>query len=231
MYLGDNRNFWANSESKSYAWSLARVKYIQNEMPPKKGAYTCCPSIKRDPGQQGKINEFDQSNIQMYASIGTIGEWSDYSGFGMYVTTPGFANGADRIGGEFSKDDVSPIKRIWFADGLRPDTQRQRTLLITESSYTADRPDCARPYAVHGGRINIATHDGSVVSVELENLKDYYLPYLYPEPRSYRDPKWAYSVRANTYNLAERSEARADHRVSRSAELRRGGRDVAFRRS
>ena len=194
-YCNDNRGMWQNSESKSYAWSLAKAKYMQNEMPPQKGNFTCCPSVKRDPGQQGKITEFDQSDIQMYASVGDHrpGQFNV-----VQFNSPRLSQVFDHSGAVVPEKRSSPSDRIWFCDGLRPDTQRPRTLLITESSYTADRPDCARPYAVHGDRINIATHDGAVVSINPKNLKDYHLPCFKTIDASCHVYD-VYSVRANTY--------------------------------
>ena len=193
-YCNDNRGTWQNSESRSYATSLALAKYTQNEMSPKKGAYTYCPSVKRDPGQRGEIIKFDQSNIQMYASVGDHrpGQFNV-----VQFNSTRLSQVVDHSGAVVSEKYTSPSARIWFCDGLRPDTQRQRTLLITESSYMADRPDCARPYAVHGDRINIATHDGAVISINPKNLKDYHLPYFKNIAGSHYYV--AYSVRANTY--------------------------------
>ena len=190
QYLNDHRAFWPNSDSKSYMWSFVKSKYVSDSG---EGSYYFCPVIPRDPGQKGRIVDLDQSDIQMYAAIADNRAGRD--GFGtIKFNSVQWADGAARVGGEISKDSVSVSSRIWFADGLRPDTQRQRTLLLTESYYTGERRDCARPYAAHDGRINFAAVDGHVAAISPDELKGYYLPYFTGEK-----PNTGYSVRANTY--------------------------------
>ena len=200
QYLNDNRSSWYNNPVRSYACSLAKGKYVPDDM--KKNEYMFCPAVERDPGQQGKITTFDQSNIQMYASVGEIrtGRYNDGAIFFNYSS---LYEGADRIGGEKTNKNVSPSNRIWFCDGLRPDTQRQKTLLVTESSYTGENDDCARPYAIHIGRVHFATVAGNVASSDLKSLKDYYLPYFGPRQSQDGWGEYGYSVRVGTYISAD----------------------------
>lgn len=195
QYLNDYRACWPNSESKSYAWSLARINHIPNDMT------VCdysCPSVERDPGQKGKVTEFDQSDIQMYASVGDYR--AGQNGFGvLYFNSASLQQVVDHSGDVIADKSTSPSNRIWFADGLRPDTQRQRTLLIPEAAYTADRPGCARPYAVHDGQINLLVQDCSVTSVNPEELNGYYLPYFKGKGKGKGRDQRVYSVRAGTY--------------------------------
>ena len=188
MYTNDNRSVWANSPSYSYAWSMVRGKYFPDRMEDRSA---CCPSIKRDPDQRGSIRTFDQSNIQMYAAVADNRAGSDDFGV-IQLNGIGLSNGADRIGGKVTAEGVvGPGKRLWICDGLRPDTQRQRTLLTT---WRGGANNCARPYAVHDGRVNIVAVDGHVSSVGADELKNYYVPYF---PSA--DPREAYGVRVGMY--------------------------------
>lgn len=166
-YTDDHRNFWANNPSRSYAGNLARGRYIADEM---KNDALACPSVKRDADQTGSLRAFDQSNIQMYASIGVN---ADNRFGGVYMNNSGLSQGADRIGGEVTNESVAPSRRIWFCDGLRPDTQRQKTLL---AGVPGAAGDLAQPYAIHDGKVNIIAADGSAASVKPEELKEYYIP-------------------------------------------------------
>ena len=187
-YVNDHRNDWPNSPANSYAWNLARGKYAPNDM--KAASWLSCPSVKCDPDQQGQITTFDQSNIQMYAAIADNRAGRDDFSV-IRLNQPELSNGADRIGGKAAMS-VGPSQRLWICDGLRPDTQRQRTLLsIAPNGYNMD---CARPYAIHKGRVNILTQDGTVVPVKENGLPDYYVPYFPGE-----EGVSPYSVRLGVY--------------------------------
>ena len=203
QYLDDQRSCWANSASESYIFNLYRGKYIPDDM---SLDYAFCPSIRRDPDQRGSIRTSDQSNIQMYAAIGSNLPRSDeWRWFGIYTRQTCWSKGADRIGGEATKD-VNPSRRLWFCDGLRPDIQRQRTLLAGTPGAAGY---LAQPYPIHEGRINIVTMDGHVESVKPQELGEYYVPYMDPERGKTFDPRSQYSVRVGAYiSPKEPSEVR-----------------------
>jgi prepilin-type processing-associated H-X9-DG protein len=71
----------------------------------------------------------------------------------------------------------APSNRIWFACSAYKDSDSQK-LHQRAGFYANADGNYTRPhlYAVHGGRLNFATHDGHVQNSDPEGLKYYFVP-------------------------------------------------------
>ena len=79
---------------------------------------------------------------------------------------------------------IAPSNIVWFSDGLRPDLGRLGPQLWAH--HADDHLDYARPFAVHGGHLNLITAAGSVASVDPEKLHgEYYVPIFGPRHDAY----------------------------------------------
>ena len=102
-------------------------------------------------------------------------------GFKFNLSSLGDLRGARRGRSGFNSPLIgasasSPSQRIWFADGAYYDntvtTLHQRCILyaLGDDNKTTD----GKLYAVHGGRANIAAHDGHVASTSFDDLGDWH---------------------------------------------------------
>ena len=173
------------------------------------GDFLRCPSVGFKPEPEVNTNNLTWDNwfnFQAYASVyqnnagGTPPTW--------HKSLIPFNNENLYYGGEYQAPPSRLIRiprgrMVWFSDGIRPHPeaayQRMSTRLI--AYYTAGNTSYSRPYAVHSGRVNIATIDGSVVSVDPETLHDkYYAPMFGSKNNAYGG---VYSFKVQTYISAD----------------------------
>ena len=205
LYINDNRNFWPASNSTAFnenlkypygGWlnRLCFTKYIPGTWPANykslsaaggggsRPGWMGCPSvpIKKIPGS----NDYDGVNIQTYAAI-----YNNNSGatipdpvWGISFNHSEYNDGYFKNNTTIVDNNVSPSKRVWFADGRSYKSGTQYSHLA--SAYPAnDFSQGGKTYArinmTHNGRANIYTQAGSVVSTDADNMKNYYQPYIF----------------------------------------------------
>ena len=169
------------------------------------GDFLRCPSVGFKPEPEVNTNNLTWDNwfnFQAYASVyqnnagGASPTW--------HKSLIPFANEKLYYGGEYQAPANTLIRiprgrMIWFSDGIRPHPesgyQRMATRLI--AYHTAGNTSYSRPYAVHTGRINIVTVDGTVLSVDPETLhNEYYAPMFGNKNNAYGG---AYCFKVQTY--------------------------------
>ena len=120
-------------------------------------------------------------NFQAYASIYNNNTGDTVVGGNPFrslvpFNLPQLYRGAVDADAEVSKlAPISPTQLIWFADGISTMYRRMHTQLLAWAEN--EESDRARLYAIHGGRVNIATSGGSVSTVEPAKIRaEYYAP-------------------------------------------------------
>ena len=133
-----------------------------------KGRFSACPNYMVLPG-------VEPTNIVVYASIyNSNSNGASASGdpaWGILMNRPGFNNGSNADGSEIVRS-VSPSERVWFADGITNTKLHQTRLAKGGSGNTS----ICYAYPHHGGKVNTVTVGGSVVSLQADDLKNYFLP-------------------------------------------------------
>ena len=191
MYRNDNREQWPMSNSPyPYVQALGIGKYWPKEyriLASSDAAFLRCPSIgfKQDPD----INYTTPTNanwrdFQAYGSVYNSNSLSTSAynwaktviPFGNQKLYRGVENKAAGSGGVDGAIIVSPSKMLWLADSLRPD-KKQMSLRL-QTSYSSGDVTMPRVYAVHAGRASIAALGGNVLSLDTNQLHEYYVPFI-----------------------------------------------------
>ncbi|MDD5727800.1 MAG: type II secretion system protein [Victivallales bacterium] len=180
MYLDTYDNYWScrnSTESTTNTWSYKLIvagllsgstditTFKSN--PPK---VTICPAQP--------INE----NAVMAKGYGSTSNAADSveNGGGFYFDTNTLRENAFSLI-DCTRTNISPSERIWFADSCaNHGVTGERYLsadLYTRGSAGSPSNYAGYPYAIHGGRINIASHSGHVASVGPRELGEWYAPW------------------------------------------------------
>ena len=191
QYLNDHRGFWYSPNqgpgSLHLTWlfgGLHRGKYIKlndpddaawwgsfgsdriDQLEASMPKYLRCPTVPYTTEYMGTKNFF-QTYGSNYAN-------NDSNGPGIFYTFPGYNKGYT-TGGTFLHD-VSPSSRMWFGDCVNRNNLQSALTIMWNAG--AGSTGVTNFYAylspVHGGRINLATVDGSVKSVEPAGLRDFF---------------------------------------------------------
>ena len=192
QYLNDHRNFWYSpnqgpgslhltwvfgglhrgkyiklTDPEDAAWwgsfSGDRIDALQNSMP----KFLSCPGVPVVTDCKGTKNFF-QTYGSNYAN-------NHSNGMGIHFSYPGYSLGYT-VGGTFLKNGVGPSERMWFGDTVnRNNIQSALTIMWNAGvGNTGVTNFYAYLSPVHNGRVNLATVDGSVKSIDPSALSDYF---------------------------------------------------------
>ena len=202
QYLNDHRSFWYSGNqgaaSLHLTWvfgGLHRGKYIKLNDPNDSTWWNTFSGNANDP----RLDSL-QASMPKFLSCPGVPIVTDYMGTKNFFQTYGsnYDNGGQKlgihmanpelskgytIGGSFLRDGVGPSERMWFGDTVnRNNIQCALTIMWSTSSPTGNT-GVTNFYAylspVHNGRVNLATVDGSVKSVEPGSLTDFYFAHHY----------------------------------------------------
>ena len=191
QYLGDHRAFWYSPNqgpgSLHLTWvfgGLHRGKYIKLDDPDDAawwGAFSSdridqleasMPSFLRCPTvpftkEYGGTKNFFQTYGSNYANNHTNGP-------GIFYTFPGYNKGYT-TGGTFLHD-ISPSSRMWFGDCVNRNNIQSALAIMWDAGIGSTGVTNFYAYlsSVHNGKVNLATVDGSVKSVEPFALSDFF---------------------------------------------------------
>ncbi len=191
MYCNDNRDYWPSPNAGRANWNAttsvgnwARKLSFGKYLPPTtslvnssttRPGWISCPSV------QVKTTKYAaDKEIQIYPAMynNDSNRWADW---GIPMNNPAFNKGYYKTFSSPTQvpDDanVTPSKRVWFADGIELDYGVSQLMLcstITAGGSTAN--DYSRIYTVHNGRANIVNWTGAVASINGEEINNYYQP-------------------------------------------------------
>ena len=196
QYLNDNRSRWPgpNTTIGHALWPccMMRGKYMADfailrsattKLPSRygeaKGFY--CPSIGFQELKKGTTYMWTPQvygTVQMNADrhLGMCWQFNSSKLAEIRVQTPNAWNDSNyKVSDKAGKS--APANRIWFADSAYRDSDslklHQRASLYANADGNHTRPHL---YAVHGGRLNFACHDGHVENSTPEGLKYFFVP-------------------------------------------------------
>lgn len=216
QYRNNNANHWCSGDSVGgtrnpvvpYVYSLGVEGILPSEykaLTSKAESILRCPSVgfKPEPGVNPDNPTWDDwFNFQAYPSI--YNDDSSRTTSAWHRSLIPFNNGKLRRGGELGAAantliDVSPSNMLWFSDGVRPnsDPNELRMSARLMCRYETGKQEYSRPYAVHGGKMNVVTTAGNVITVEPDELhKEFYAPTFGPLNNAYGG---AYCFKVQTY--------------------------------
>jgi len=191
MYRDDHRDQWCQSNYGNnaavypYVKSMGRAKYWPKEyraLTSDKSSFLRCPAIgfKPETVNPDSVSDGDWLNFQAYGSVYNNNTGDTGTGANPFRSLVPFNNPRLYRGGK--KEDtaagaltaISPAQIVWFADGISPETGKMMSQLLC---FSADDRSRSRMYAVHGGRVNVATVAGNVASADIGKLHgEYYAP-------------------------------------------------------
>ena len=203
MYVDDHAGLWwqPNKAEAHLAWPqmLMRSGYFGYS-----GAKEGAPSFLRCPSIPYNINT-GTSLWHAYSSIynngcnlgepGAYGNY-DYNYPGRLIDHPNLLKGykkTEPAESDFVKN-LSPSDVLWLVDGISSDNIARVQLSAVAPGTNAA---IAQVYMIHGGRANLLTIGGSVVSVSKEGVYDYFYP-LTRHPAGGAD---YYSTRVENYRI------------------------------
>ena len=203
MYVDEHEGLWwqPNKADAHLAWCqmLMRGGYFGYS-----GAKEGAPSFLRCPSIPFNINT-GTSLWHAYSSIYNngcnLGAPNAYGNYdwkfpGRLIDHPNLLKGYKKnepAASDFVKD-LSPSEVLWLVDGISSDNiARVQLSAIAPGTNAA----IAQVYMIHGGRANLLTIGGSVVSVAKEGVYDYFYP-LTRNPGSGAD---YYSARVCNYRI------------------------------
>ena len=203
MYVDDHAGLWwqPNRAEAHLAWPqmLMRAGYFGHS-----GAKEGAPSFLRCPSIPFNINT-GTSLWHAYSSIYNngcnLGEPNAYGNYdwkfpGRLIDHPNLLKGYKKVdpsASDFVKD-LSPSDVLWLVDGISSDNIARVQLSAVAPGTGAS---VAQVYMIHGGRANLLTIGGSVVSVSKEGVYDYFYP-LTRHPAGGAD---YYSTRVENYRI------------------------------
>ena len=145
-----------------------------------------CPTIGY---QHLKVGSTEQWVAQVYGTPGRVGwdttmtpEEAGYPGWYLNASTMTSHYRWSAVNTVAYKDEGgSPSKRIWFGCSayVEPSCKvfHQRCTVYGFQGQKSKTANCSRLYPAHNGRMNLATHDGSVASADPDTVMDnYYMP-------------------------------------------------------
>lgn len=219
QYRNNNANQWCSGDSVGntrnpvvpYVYSLGVEGILPTDyktLASKADSFLRCPAVgfKAEPEVDPDHPTWDNwFNFQAYPSIYNDDSAGSSSWHGSIIP---FNNNKVRRGGKLGDPvsaliPVAPSNILWFSDGIRPETEqsKQRMSARLMCRYETGKPEYSRPYAVHGGKINIVTTAGNVIRIEPEELsKEYYAPTFGPMSNQYGG---AYCYKVQTYVSAD----------------------------
>ena len=206
LYLNDNRNFWASPNAASptpyysdraYGNWVARLsfaKYLPEY-------YSLSLKSKSRPGWIScpgtpLVTDTDLAggncDIQTYGAIYNNGTSYDPV-WGISFNRPGYSVGRYKgsISSELKNDGgVTPSMRVWFADAKSGWNGAQRPSLTSAlGAISTMQAEKTRNYScvnmAHGYRANLATWAGSVATVDVNNMTEFYMPLTAGGPKYY----------------------------------------------
>ena len=167
MYRADFRDFWPQSYNTTLypAWvtSLMRGKYF-----PESTQGSGFPDLARCPSLSQVKNQFEA-----YGSI--YWNTAEQIGFDLKEAHWYKARTLDQYPNPFF--DLSPSQLVLIGDSYCPEEYASPRLIFNPLSGSASSTQ-GRLYATHGGRANIATWGGNVISVAGPEISQYYHPHV-----------------------------------------------------
>lgn len=201
LYRNSNRDQWCSgdrvgntrSQSLPYVYAMGRGGQWSDdyrELTSAKSSFLRCPSVgfKAESGvDPANPTMEDWFQFQSYSSIynNTSGEGAaNWAASVIPFSNPKMYRGGARGCNVNALAKIAPTNIVWFSDGLRTDLERMGSQLW--AYHADDHSNYARPFAVHGGHMNVITAAGSVASVDAEKLHgEYYVPIFGPRNDAY----------------------------------------------
>ena len=201
MYRNSNRDQWCSgdrvgstrSQSMPYVYAMGRAGHWSDnyrELAAAKTTFLRCPSVgfKAETGVDADHpTQEDWFRFQAYPSIynNTAGDGAaNWAASVVPFSNPNMYRGGAYGGAPSSLVKIAPSNIVWFSDGVRTDLGRMGSQLWAR--HADDHLDYARPFAVHGGHLNLITAAGSVASVDPDKLHgEYYVPIFGPRHDAY----------------------------------------------
>ena len=169
-----------DSGKKAWEMTTEQKRVLARSIP----SSMLCPSIPY------KMDTANTTYFQSYAAVYNNGSGGNNAGGGWfgaiyinhadfkYGYEPGVATRAmvtNRTG--YIRENLSPSNIIWFIDGISA-TNEAYSRLIAGSSSDSPTPNAtySYPFPVHNSRVNFATFAGSVNSVAVSELREYFYP-------------------------------------------------------
>ena len=213
MYRNDNRDQWPMSNSPyPYVQALGIGRYWPREyriLASPNAAFLRCPTIGFKPDADINYTTPTNANWRDFQAYGSVYNsnslstsaynWAKtvipFSNQKLYRGVENKAAGSSGVDGAVP---VSPSKMLWLADSLRPD-KKQMSLRL-QTSYSSGDLSMPRVYIVHSGRANIAALAGNVLSLDTNQLHEYYVPFIGHSNSAHGG---AYCYKLETYISAE----------------------------
>jgi len=191
LYRHDHRDQWCQSNYGNnaavypYVKAMGRARHWSRDyaaLAGDKDSFLRCPAIEAKPESVDprSVGDGEWLNFQAYASVYNNNTGATGIGANPYRSLVPFNNPRLYRGGKKegapvgSLEAISPGKLVWFADGISPETGKMMSQLL---GFDSDDRSRARMYAVHGGRVNIATAAGNADSADPGKLHgEYYMP-------------------------------------------------------
>ena len=183
MYVDDHKGLWwqPNSDLAKLAWPqmLMRGGYFgySDSAATKEGApaFLRCPSIpfnlNKYPDRWHAYGSIYNNGCNMESGSGGNYDWR-YPG--RLIDHPNLLKGYKKVDpseSDFVKD-LSPSEVLWLADAICKDNMAHVQL----SAVNNGDSNVSQIYMIHGGRANLLTIGGNVVSVSNDGVYDYYHP-------------------------------------------------------
>ena len=209
LYLNDNRNLWPSanhSNPATFATSYALGNWVQRLFVAKylphyySMSATSAAFAKSRPGwiacpTTGLVTDTDLAgknyDIQIYGSIYNNGSSYDPA-WGISFNRPGYSKGYynGSMSSVLKDDNVSLSRRVWFADVKSGYNGAQRPCMASAlGSLDTVTGQSGRNYVpfnlAHNERGNLATWAGNVVTVDQNNMVDYYMAATAGGPKFY----------------------------------------------
>ena len=188
LYRNDNRDQWCSGNTLStdnpivpYVYAMGRGGYWSSkysELASAKSSFLRCPTIglkpepEVDPDNPTWDNWF---NFQAYPSVyqNNAGDTPPtWNGSVIPFANPKIYRGGNYKDAVSKLVQISPSDVIWFSDGIRPsaDAAYQRIASRLLCYHTTGSTSYCRPYAIHGGRMNIVTVASNVTTVDPDSM-------------------------------------------------------------
>lgn len=174
-------------ETNIYTWHLYKGKYIglgvADVSKPNLGAFHCPsmdlkdgdPSGYKFPQVYGTQYNHNHDGSKDSLSSGGLG-------WGYKISMPGWNTGRRKYEANAVRDPISPSQRVLLCDNmnkLSSGAMVAHLFAFGDKDSHANALDLGKPYFLHGGRTNLLTVSGGVVSVDVDVFRStYYFPFF-----------------------------------------------------
>ena len=176
MYVDAHAGLWYNANNAygygAWATQLQRDNYFAVPTPASAPAFLRCPTVPFLETRPDLIQPYASAYNNGHNMTGGAGNY-DVRHPGLLIDDPQYLDGYDLKGAASARTlirKVSPSEVIWIADGVSGELGARHRLSAADAT-NADL-GIASITMVHGGRANILTFAGSVISVAGRDIFD-----------------------------------------------------------